>query len=236
MKRIVVIALCLGWTVHSFSQFGINAGYRLNHAPDWQWAASDAGTPDPVLGNGFSVGVDYWMRLKNYRLEFLPELNYSRFNKTLPLDRETSNQFFSFFLNTNWYLFDFEGDCNCPTFSKQGQFLKKGFFVQLSPGITYLKNSFTMPQDLLPDNKETIDSNSWAFSIGLGAGIDIGVSDLFTVTPMVGLRYFPSANWPQLSDLAPDKDGDLQEKSAILQAYGGIRLGWRLDYSSRRRY
>lgn len=222
----------------ALAQFGITGRYHINNAPDWvPFGQKDVPDSEKYLGNGWSLGLDYWVRLKNYRVEFLPELNYSQFKKegqtgyTNPAD--FSNRFYSFFLNTNIYPFDFAGDCNCPTFSKQGQFLKKGFFLQVSPGITYLQGKVTFEQPVV-ENEKTFESTALAASIGAGAGLDIGISDFMTLTPMLSLRYFPNAKWESLSKyVGSDIYAPTSTESAIWQWSAGVRLGFRLDYESR---
>jgi hypothetical protein len=63
-------------TAHLHAQFGINAAYRFNNAPDLKIIKSFDGTNEEfdVLSDAVSIGVDYWLRLKNYRIEFLPQL------------------------------------------------------------------------------------------------------------------------------------------------------------------
>ncbi len=224
----------------ALAQFGITGRYHLNDAPNWvPLSQNDSSTDEKYLGNGWSAGVDYWLRFKNYRVEFLPELNYSQFeynDQTGYINpADFSNRFFSFFLNTNFYLFDFAGDCNCPTFSKQGQFLKKGFFVQVSPGVTYLQGKVVFENPIFHDIKEykTFESTSLAASIGAGAGLDIGISDFVTFSPMLSLRYFPNAKWESLSQNAAPVIYELAStESTIWQWSAGARLGFRFDYQS----
>lgn len=233
MKKIGLLLSLLWCAVPAFSQVGINGAYRLHHAPKWIHEGSTASV-SPV-GSGFAIGIDYWWRLKKYRLEFLPELNVGRYRQHNDFDQQFSNSLYSLFLNTNWYIFDFEGDCNCPTFSKQGEFLKKGFFVQISPGLSYMQYELSYNEEIAPDKPVELNSEELAFSLGLGAGLDIGVTDLITVTPLLGLRYYPVMNWPGLSQLPPVNDAVLEEKSPLWQLSAGARVGLRFDYGNRRR-
>lgn len=238
MKVLIILFLSLSSFHLAIAQFGFVGRYQMNEAPNWVDAYQQS---EKYLGNGWSVGVDYWLRLKNYRIEFLPEINYGQFEyndqKSYINSADFVNKFYSFFLNSNIYLFDFEGDCNCPTFSKQGQFLKKGFFVQVSPGVSYMvgKVSFEKP---VVANERIFESSSVAANIGVGIGLDIGISDFVTLTPMIGMRYFPNVKWDSLSKYAGSEIyAPLSIESAIWQATAGVRLGFRFDYqtNSRRR-
>lgn len=241
MKARTLLFTFLFFANLALAQFGITGRYHVNDAPDWiPLDEKNASDPYQFLGDGWSVGIDYWQRLKNYRIEFLPELNYAQFSRkpgaAIPEIKEFSNQVYGFFLNTNVYPFDFAGDCHCPTFSKQGEFLKKGFFLQVSPGMSYWKNEVDIDTENLPGVGSSFKSSDWSFSIGAGAGLDIGVSDFVTFTPIVNVRYFPKVYWDHLQDYTGIKEEALLiEESAVWQWSAGARIGIRFDYQSNRR-
>ena len=232
MKKQTVLFLfgILALSADLSAQFGFNAGYRWNDSDNWVEQSASGNQSLDLLPNGYSIGVDYWFRLKNARVEFLPELNYSSFAQTFADDREINARFLSFFFNTNFYLFDFMSDCDCPTFSKQDHTLQKGFFIQVSPGLSYLSNkglSFNLELQAY-----TFSANSLAFSIGAAAGIDFGLSDLITLTPIAGLRFYPSAEWENLDEFTgDDPNRNIRDTAtSILQYHAGIRLGLRFDH------
>lgn len=225
MRKVLVFSICLCFGLSLQAQFGIKGSYHFSDAADWQVTSATSSTTESVIGNGWSVGVDYWFRLKNYRVEFLPELNYSQLNQDFSSEGWTNNaSFTSFFFNTNIYLFDIKGDCGCPTFSKQGPKIGTGIFVQISPGLTYAGSELVYQE-------QTFDANDISLSIGAAIGLDVGLSDLVTVTPMIGLRYFPSISWDSLGT-ADDESGRLtvdEASSSLSQWYAGVRVGFRLD-------
>lgn len=245
MKATTLLFTLLFITNLAMAQFGITASYRWNDAKDWKLQTLGVLEEQDILGNGYSIGIDYWFRLKNYRIEFLPELNYSTFSNDLNLGlivggsavdptieinfRNTTINTYSLFFNTNFYLFDFKGDCDCPTFSKQGKTLQKGFFGQVSPGLSYFQQKFESPEgDFL--------SNALAVSLGIGIGFDIGITDLVTFTPTVGVRYYPSVEWEALKDFGNENTFKiLDTNSSLTQFFAGARFGIRLDYQSNRR-
>ena len=229
MKKFLLplVLLFLVQMVHA--QLGVHVGYRYNNAPDWKIVRSFDGEIEEfdILTEGLSFGVDVWFRLKNVRVEFLPELNYSQFSTDVETSEETiglSSSFASLFVNTHIYFLDFFGDCNCPTFSKDGSTINKGIFLQVSPGLSYLTNTFDAE-----NGKNT--SSDFAFSIAAGLGIDIGISDLFTITPYGGLRYYPTVTWDNLNQITENYFllDIKQEESTLVQPYFGIRLGFRFD-------
>ncbi len=145
-------------------------------APQTNWEGANE---DPLaeifdwnVGNEFALG--YWFRLKNKRVEFNPSIYYGATSSDLGLDLKTIGAEF----NVNIYPFDFGGDCDCPTWGKQGPQLEKGFFIQLTPGYTMY--------DL--ESPTVAFENSSGFTAGFGVGMDIGINNLVTLTPIARIR------------------------------------------------
>ncbi len=235
MKYITTLALVFLFHAAAFTQVGINASYRTNDAPDWQYTGSSQIAQELLPESTIAIGLDYWIPLKTYRIDFVPEINFQRMGNDIlvgradgPMQAELSNTWISFFLNTNIYFLDLEGDCDCPTFSKSGGPIQKGLFLQLSPGFSYMKNKMELADGLIADSDDT------AFSAAVALGLDIGLSSQLTITPMAGMRYYFSAGWESLSSLAfpddaPDIRGITSESSDVRQFYAGLKLGLRLD-------
>lgn len=208
------------------AQYGINASYQTFSASNWEGLIKLSDSPSAApIQSGFAVGIDRWFRLKNARIEFFPELNYARYSVDWG-DNATSlnHQQISLFANTHFYLFDLEGDCDCPTFSKDGSFVKKGFYVELSPGLSYATSTFK-------GRNGDPSSASIVPSIGLGIGVDIGLSDLLTITPMVRFRQHFGADWENLVEnliLDINTIDPISTKTGIETFSFGIRLGLRL--------
>lgn len=229
-KRILLpLALLLMVFGSLQAQFGVSGYYLSGQAENWEY--------DPPLssldrvefpGNGWQVGVDYWFRLKNTRIEFLPTLAFTQQEQTIgsePITLDAQMQGIHFFFNTNIYLLDLAGDCDCPTFSKEGPTLEKGFFLQLSPG--YSLFNFDMTDNGTGTSYEADDS---AFSIGFGLGFDLGLSDFFTLSPMLGARYYPEVSWETLGgEQGLVFPGEVSAESDLLQYQLGLRMGFRLD-------
>ncbi len=127
----------------SSAQIGINASYSQQQANDWFDSIS---LPvDNEIGpfvSGYAAGIDYWFPLENVRIDFLPELRFSHFETDLANSSDYFYQHdsYEFIWNTNFYVLNLTGDCDCPTWSKQGDTFEKGFFIQLSPGLSYQQN------------------------------------------------------------------------------------------------
>ncbi len=230
MKRsILPVIISMLIPLWSHAQFGLTAGRHFNNASDWE-IETENGTR-PLLEDGYSIGIDYWFRLKNARVEFLPEINYARYERTLDPVAESTVNNLSLFFNANIYFLDFFGDCDCPTFSKREPFFKKGLFLRLSPGISYLDQTLASTVPISSGaglGVPEIDDEGVAPSIGVGLGFDVGLSDLLTLSPLATIRYYPSTEWEGLNG----ENVNLAIRSAesgIWQFLIGIRLGFRTD-------
>lgn len=236
MKRstyLILLALvCVAFSAQA--QFGLAGYYLSNQAENWAYVAGADNGSDEIPGSGWQASVDYWFRLENKRIEFLPTLAYSQSTAELytpssvqPAYSTLTTQA-SFFFHTNFYLFDFSGDCDCPTFSKEGPTLKKGFFVQVSPGVSYFGFD-------LADYPIDLKDAHVAPGIGLALGMDLGISDLITLTPILRATYYPSVTWEELKGNGEDVINlpVLDNTSALLQYQAGLRIGFRPDKKRR---
>lgn len=228
MKQFIIFFLLSFFLIVSkaSAQYGINASYQTFSATDWEGLIQQSSLEGAVpIESGFAIGIDRWFRLKNARVEFFPELNYARYSVDWS-DNTTkmSHQQISLFANTHFYLLDLEGDCDCPTFSKDGGFFKKGFYVELSPGLSYATSKIKgIAGD--PSNSSLIPS------IGLGLGVDIGITDLITITPMLRFRRHFGAEWEGLIEnleLESTTIDPLDQESGLETFSFGVRLGLRL--------
>lgn len=166
------------------------------------------------------LGVDYWFRLKKYRLEFFPSLQFQYAHENVTLSDASKGALnwsvIDFTPIIQFYPLDFKNDCMCPTFSKQGQLFKKGLFLQLAPGIAY--------SNLNGKNTEVDRISNWMGITRVGVGLDIGISDLITFSPALNYQFAQSLDWSAFFTSAA---------SAHINVYSGLflsaRIGWRFD-------
>ncbi len=207
------------------AQLGFNAGYKTFNAPNWEEWVELSLNESPYPNAGWQVGVDYWFRLKKRRIEFMPEISFSNYKHSFTGGEMKMKQFGLHF-NTAVYIFDLASDCNCPTFSKDGNVLGKGFFLELSPGLTFLSHDFS-------DNSVLgayYPGKSLGFGGSLGAGLDLGFSDLFTITPLARFYYYPSLN--AVDDLQPAG----VEPTELTQIFVGLRFRLHFKEMDKARY
>lgn len=203
MKVQITIAFLLLSTL-AMSQFTVTGRYVINNTDVVENLTSTDGIP-----RGYEIDLGYWFRLKNKRLEFIPEIGYT----SLPGNDEISASGFNVNLNVLIYPLDFHNDCNsCPTFSKEGGTIKKGFHWIIAPSWANL--SLETPLiDLSSNDLST-------FRLGLGAGLDIGVTNLLAVTPIIMINV--GKQFDEFS--IPGEDA-----SRYRQVHLGLRATLRLD-------
>ena len=190
MKVIYSVLFSL-FMVSSYAQIGVSAKYNSNDFPTWN---SLFFAPNNISdGTGFSssyeVGLNYRYRLKKKHVDFLPEISYAKAFTNRHEFPDTENRLdlssLIFTLQTNIYLLDFNNGCDCPTFSNQSDVLSKGLHLIISPAFTTSKTAYEIRNS---GNPQTIINGSFSerdFKMGIGAGLDLGVNDHFTITPFV---------------------------------------------------
>lgn len=222
------------------AQFGISAKYANNDLNTWNTISNEIFTESSdMYASSYEIGVDYWYRFKEKRVEFFPELSFSGFSSSSQQnnvfsfeDFDYSMKQYAFNLNTHIYFLDFEGDCDCPTWSKQGTLIDKGLFLLISPG--YVLQSHNADISLNGDAVTTTSGSSSGFRLGLGLGLDIGINDFLTITPFAQYNYVPSVSSEfynetlarncETCDLVPLDSGSMS------QIQVGLRIGFRPDY------
>ena len=191
-KIFLILLLFIPFT--SNAQIGIAAGGTLNRAKGWIITDLNNNMKYDLPGNSLFFNLNYEFSIQNYRIAFVPEIGGALFENDI-IDLGTFiNKTIRFQLNTHIYFLDFKGDCDCPTFSKKGNPLKKGLFLNISPGISYFANTVETLTSNTTDN--LIKPN-----IGAGLGYDIGVNKNITLTTFANAYFFSGLTWPGLSNL-----------------------------------
>jgi len=225
MHKILFTIILTCSLLGAYAQIGLS-GQFLSYPLQYEEDKLDVDFYDASYG----LAIDYWARLKNYRWEMAPTLS-ANFGTKATTDlfggADLSMWGAKFHIKNNLYLLDFKNDCDCPTFSKQSGWFSKSFFLQVAPGVAFHQQSAKV-EDVAGKN---ID-NRFQAELGLGAGFDIGISDLITISPY--FNYVITS--PTSSDFISVNEG--LEKFRTNHFLAGIRLGLRPDYarpSARRR-
>ncbi len=220
MTRWLSFLLILAFPYFCTGQIGLNVKALFGQS----------GTLDAqnISQDGMQASIEYYFRLKQKRIEFHPGLGYRFTWNTSDTDGHFNSVDFD--MNTAIYPFDYAGDCHCPTFSKGGDLFKKGFFLELDPGVGY--QMFTrLRSDPDDPSRLPIHSDNVVGKIGGAAGLDIGLSDFITVTPLLSMTYLTSSKWEGLN-----KDGSAGQLKDYMYLGIGLRVVYRSDGKRRNRF
>ena len=201
------------------SQVGIYSRYLFGK--------SDILDAEYIGQNGQHTSLEYNFRLAQKRLEFRPGVGYRTTFQGNNGDGHIKG--YDFDIGTAIYPFDFGGDCDCPTFSKDGNLVKKGFFFEVTPGVSYqiLSRLRSEPDD---PSRLPIRSKNLVWKIGGAAGLDIGISEKYTLTPILSATMLSSSEWEGLR-----KDGSAGTLDDHVYYGTGFRLTYNAEDKKRRR-
>lgn len=229
MRQIVLIVfIVLGFQLTQ-AQFGVRMKYG-SLSPEslpvmielYEW-------PDQRSLTAFEIGLEYWWKPMERRLEIMPELAYG-WHETLQAVStaafsSASSYSASVLVNVRAYPMDFNSDCDCPTFSKDGNFFTKGFYVELGPGIHYTKHEGINPQMPLIDQSSS--NTSWR--VHAGVGLDIGLSNLITLNPFFSYNWIGKDDRVQIASRV-DPTADPIYEAGATASFVGLRVAFRPDY------
>ncbi|GEM_PF-1392444 len=185
-----------------------------------QYKIAETVSNEKLFSTKAGLGIDYWFRLKKYRLEVMPAIHFQTASEELVLNDQSIGvlnwSFIDFAPGFQIYPLDFKNDCQCPTFSKQGKFIKKGLFLHLAPGIgRSVLNSNTI---------QGTPATDWIGFVRLGIGIDIGLSDLITWSPSVSYQLSQPLDWSPFFQSISSQN--LRINNGLFLA---ARFGFRMD-------
>lgn len=233
MKNLLfTISLLFICTNFSIAQIGVSGAYSSISTPGWEDIKSNENVNS--YNNGYTIGIDYWTRLENYRVEFLPELSYSRFDNEfdgtplVPFASTGDLSILAFAFNTQIYLFDIEGDCNCPTFGKEGGFFNKGFYFMVGPGVSIVNQTDDITVGV--EQSETVEDSNVRLLLSAGAGLDIGITRSITLTLFGKFKWHSANEWEGLNTVierSPEQVEYGDTGSVITQFEPGLKLHYR---------
>lgn len=228
LKKYIFLVLIL-CPIASYGQFSVNVKYISGQ--------SELLDEYRFSQDGIHAALEYGFRLKSKRVEFHPGLGY-RFTFFNHGDKDYSvendygySNSIDLDFNTSIYPFDFAGDCDCPTWKKEGNLIKKGFFFEVSPGLAYQTMHLEdWPSEGYEGSLPNASSNL-LLKISVGAGLDIGLTEEFTLTPSFSWTKLSNGTWGSFDDIGfPEVFDDQSYLGA------GLRLAYKPDPKRRRRF
>ena len=220
------------------SQISIYTKYNQNQIA-WQEEWQSTISPDVIYGKSTTIGIAYWFRLRNRRVEFHPgayihlsNQKISPYNSIhgLPDFTITDQHGFGVELPIHVYFLDLNEDTKTPTYSKEGPMLKKGLYGYVTPGYRRITYGFTgrEAESLIRTLNEVDKQN--LVTIAAGLGLDIGLGDLFTISPFGGVEFVPGLKWYTLNDYIETSSSNGTRGDNLTTLLIGVRLSLRPDY------
>lgn len=166
MQRILFIPILFIFTFSGYfarAQFSLES--RFHFAPT-------SSVDEETMGNHLDFSAHYWTRLRDARIEFQPGIIYQYY-----LSSNFADHALGITIPTHFYILDMLNDCDCPTFSKNDYLVEKGFFIRLAPSF------------IRPFADKDLWSNPGIAEGEIGIGLDVGLSDLVTITPLLEYKH-----------------------------------------------
>lgn len=220
------------------AQIGLSYGYIQQEHTAWNQILLEKGLLSPeetFLSEGHRLSLEYWFRLPKQRIEFYPELNISiqesSFSDELS-SFQTNFQAITYGLDlkTQIYFLDFKGDCDCPTFSKNDPIVQKGTYLLLSPGAYIQNRSFDSVSQTFSIEQ---DNQAINLKLGVGIGLDIGITDLITLSPFYLFELHQTTEWDELMSLPQSTItiDPIDSTAAMVNRHiVGLKIHFRFDY------
>ena len=186
---------------------------------DWQILVENyiTGKRTEFLRHGNSVTVDYVFKTNFPAWQVGPAIHAIRTNVILG---EHDFEVFGIGL---------QGNINyIPFYKEYNEMPKAVLLLQFSPGIDLLRFRYTETtfEDGIPNGQFKKVDKKWAFNTGLNALLQINLTTLLSVSPTVGIRYFPNLEWQGITEVV--SDGDFQDEFDRVnwqQFTYGLRIG-----------
>jgi|GEM_PF-3339522 len=215
------------------AQMGITLGTTTSQARTWQIATDNYITHgrQDFLKFGTTAGLDFSFPLYNHFLEFQPAFILSRITSSLTQYQNGISHYFELYtlgfqLNTNIFFLNI---INPVDIAKSKFSLKKDLFFQLSPGFDRIHMSYDYPESIQDGGTvvfNSMTSRQYEFNIGFRLGLHYQLTELLSIAPLFGFRYYPSVHWENLTQIASEgKSEQSFDHSSIKQLSFGLRIG-----------
>ena len=220
----IAILMCLCSQINA--QLGLRTKYNINTFPDWDSYidVTTEGEITKIFPTTMEIGLDFRFKMKSLRIELLPDLSFGLRTETIVgFNRGSDFTYLTFNLNTQIYVFDLKGNTTNPTASNNGNAFRENFFLSVTPGLLLSRRVTTRGQALVGPYTQTQTN----FRIGIGAGYDIGVDNLLTITPSIVYNWAPRLNFALFPLRNPDFEWDYKDDFHQFQFQ--FRFGFRIS-------
>ncbi len=221
-KCLSPIAFLLFFSVGTYAQLGFKVAPTQGLASEWQVLVENyvTGRQADFLRYGITATLDYTFQLKAPEWQLSPAVHAMR--------SQFSYKKHEFSVTT----VGLQGNFNFIPFkeSQLKEIPRAILYLQFSPGIDYVNMKYFQIDLEGGSTVEHLSNKKIAVNGGINLLMDIRLTDLLTVTPLAGIRYFPNLEWKGFSQII--SEGDFQNEydrvDWRLFTYG-IRIGLNLS-------
>jgi hypothetical protein len=209
------------------AQLGINVNYDQSNFDSWQEVLKEVDLGDfEIYKRGYGASLDYGFSMKHYRVDFYPEITFRRavFNNYQRVGLHTDATLLQYGLNIRMQVYPLDllskQGMQCPSF-RRGDIFSKGLYFSVKPGVFYSSKQLEMNADI--GTPVQAEDAGFIFGFGLGTGLDIGISELISITPNLSYNFYLKEEWEGFS--ATYGQSSFNDKTAYSGISAGIRLG-----------
>ena len=226
-KCLTLITTCLFLLSGLDAQIGFTTAPTQGFAGEWQVLTENYITHKQAdfLKYGITATLDYTFDLKAPEWQFSPAIHASQ------------TQFDYLEHEFRVYTVGVQGNFNFIPFKEgqQKEMPKTLLYIQFSPGIDIVRMRY-FQLNLEGGNQKLVEilaDKRLAVSGGINLLFDIKLTDLLTITPVTGIRYFPNLEWKGFSKTISENDfSNEYDKVNWRHIIFGLRIGLDLKTKS----
>lgn len=225
MKKCLLLSfVSLLFSTGLLAQLGFTAAPTQSMGSEWQVLVENYITKKHTefLKYGFTGTIDYTFQLK------APEWQFS------PAAHATQATFIADIHDFRIYSLGLQGNFNFIPFkaAQLREWPQVLLYFQFSPGIDFVKmqyNEINKENGVFVREEKSAD-RKLAVNGGVNFFLDLKLTDLLTVSPMVGIRYFPNLVWSGFTTAVSQGDFTNEyDRVNWRQVMYGLRIGLNLE-------
>jgi hypothetical protein len=200
------------------AQLGVTVASDLNFTPDWQVVAENyvAHRHWDFFRHGASLTLDYIFPSKTRTFRVQPGLHLL---SAAAVYYHHSFDVFGAGLQGNLAVQPFPVE--------KGKIRHPGnLWIQFSPGLTFLRKKYLRPSGDDAPFHERFTHQSIAPNLGFNLLLEFQLTELLTIAPLAGIRFFPGVAWQNFTEIVSSgKMEDGFDRTTWRQYSFGLRMG-----------
>lgn len=184
---LIIVLLCL--ISDATGQIGFTVAPTNSQSDQWQVLVENfiTGRKTDFLKYGTTATMDYTFELKAPEWQIAPAFHFMR---THFIHQGHDFEIYTLGLQANFNFTPFKEQ-------QEKEFNNLRFYLQLFPALNYVNLQYTQRNEEgnQPHILAVLHDKKWNFNGGINALLDIRLTNLLTISPLVGIRYFPNLKW-----------------------------------------